>query len=114
MSYQTAIIRLKEIGYEIFLQGDCIRYKFKGRGTLPESEVRALLDYIKSNKNEIIRYLKGSSTPMPYIADFGSLVIPFDSPNRFHWWNKGQSVLKTLEELKANDEIIKKYKTNYN
>ena len=100
------------LGYEIFLYGDCIRYKFKGKGTLPESEVRALLDYIKSNKNEIIRYLKGSSTPMPYITDFGSLVIPFDSPNRFHWWNRGQGICDTLRELGRCD-LIHKYKSIY-
>lgn len=107
MSGQDVISKLQLLGYELFLRGNYIHYKFKGRGTLPESEVRALLDYIKSNKSEISQYLK--DTPKPYIRN-GILHIPFDSPSRFHWWNRGQSVLDTLKELKASEEIIKKYR----
>ncbi|MCR4319178.1 MAG: hypothetical protein NUV74_02435 [Candidatus Brocadiaceae bacterium] len=49
----------------------------------------------------------------PYITDFGSLVIPFDSDRRFHWWNRGQSIHDTLRELGASDEILKRYKSPY-
>jgi hypothetical protein len=28
---------------------------------------------------------------MPYITAGGDLVIPFDSPERYHWWKDGQS-----------------------
>lgn len=52
----------------------------------------------------------GKIKPLPYITNYGSLVIPFDSPQEYHWWNRGQSVLKTLEELKADNEIVQKYK----
>jgi len=48
--------------------------------------------------------------PLPYIADYGTLIIPHNSPSRFHWWNRGQSVCDTLKELGASDEIIKRYK----
>lgn len=48
----------------------------------------------------------------PYITDFGSLVIPFDSDRRFWWWNRGQSVCDTLREFGRCDLIIK-YKSIY-
>jgi hypothetical protein len=38
---------------------------------------------------------------LPYLAADGTLVIPFDSPSRFHWWNGGQSVTATLAEVRA-------------
>lgn len=48
--------------------------------------------------------------PIPYITNFGSLVIPFNSECKYHWWNRGQSVRDTLKELGASEEIIKRYK----
>lgn len=50
---------------------------------------------------------------LPYM-DNGVLRIPFDSPQKYHWWNRGQCVVKTLEELKVDEEIIKRYRTNNN
>lgn len=37
---------------------------------------------------------------LPYLTPEGSLVIPFDSPARFHWWKGGQSVAATLAEVR--------------
>lgn len=52
---------------------------------------------------------KGAKFTEPYIKD-GELVIPFDSDPRFHYWKKcGQSIFDTLRELKASDEVWKKY-----
>ncbi len=48
----------------------------------------------------------------PYITDFGSLVIPFDSDRHFWWWNNGQSLCDTLNELGRCD-LIEKYKSPY-
>lgn len=31
----------------------------------------------------------------------GELRIPFDSPARFRWWDKGQTIIETLQELGA-------------
>jgi len=36
---------------------------------------------------------------LPYFTPGGTLVIPFDSPTRFHWWNGGQSIKQTHSEL---------------
>ena len=52
----------------------------------------------------------GKLQPLPYITDYETLIIPHNSPSRFHWWNRGQSVVDTLKELRASDEIIKRYK----
>lgn len=37
---------------------------------------------------------------MPYLTSDGTLVIPFDSPERFHWWKGGQTVTETRKEVK--------------
>ena len=37
---------------------------------------------------------------LPFLTAAGDLVIPFDSPERFHWWRGGQSVAATLAEVK--------------
>lgn len=64
---------------------------------LPEQSARLLIE-------------AGKIKPMPFITRWGTLTIPHNSPERYHWWNRGQSILKTLEELKADNEIIQKYK----
>ncbi|NUO10028.1 MAG: hypothetical protein HUU08_15375 [Candidatus Brocadia sp.] len=48
--------------------------------------------------------------PLPYITDFGCLIIPYNSPIRYHWWNGGQSVVNTLFELGASCEVLAKYR----
>jgi len=35
----------------------------------------------------------------PFLTPGGTLVIPFDSPERYHWWRGGQSVAATLREV---------------
>jgi hypothetical protein len=37
---------------------------------------------------------------VPHFTLGGTLVVPFDSPQRFHWWKSGQSVALTLADLK--------------
>jgi hypothetical protein len=47
------------------------------------------------------------SVPLPYLTPSGDLVIPFKSPERYHWWKEGgQSIRQTMQELlerKEND-----------
>ncbi|HIC90539.1 MAG TPA: hypothetical protein EYP21_00445 [Syntrophaceae bacterium] len=45
----------------------------------------------------------------PYLDRRGTLIIPFDCDPRYHWWNNGQSIIETLKELGASEDIIKKY-----
>ncbi|MBI5386775.1 MAG: hypothetical protein HZA90_19055 [Verrucomicrobia bacterium] len=42
----------------------------------------------------------GKKRRLPFLTPGGTLVIPFDSPARFHWWNGGQSVKETLAEVR--------------
>lgn len=48
----------------------------------------------------------------PYVTDFGVLVIPFNSPEKYHYWAGGQSTCDTLKELGRCD-LIPKYKSIY-
>src|SRR4030095_14708589 len=45
----------------------------------------------------------------PYLNHRNELVIPFASDPRFHWWNGGQSIATTLEELHASAEVRQRY-----
>jgi hypothetical protein len=36
---------------------------------------------------------------LPYLTPSGDLVIPFDSPERYHYWKDGQSPEETKEEI---------------
>lgn len=45
----------------------------------------------------------GGGPPLPYLTPGGTLVIPFDSPERYHWWKldgERLSVAETLNEVK--------------
>ncbi len=41
---------------------------------------------------------------LPYLTTSGDLVIPFDSPERYHWWKGGQSIRRTKQELMERKE----------
>ncbi len=42
-----------------------------------------------------------SGERLPFLTAGGDLSIPFDSPERYHWWRGGQSVETTLAEVRA-------------
>jgi len=46
----------------------------------------------------------GAGERLPYLTAGGDLVIPFDSPERYHWWKpdgERQSVAETLREVRG-------------
>ena len=46
--------------------------------------------------------------PLPYFTPGGTLVIPFASPERYHWWKPGgQSVAVTREEVLERSEVCR-------
>jgi hypothetical protein len=47
------------------------------------------------------------SEELPYLTAGGDLVIPFDSPERYHYWRGGQSVAETKREVLARLGIKK-------
>lgn len=43
-----------------------------------------------------------SELPKPYFKPDGTLVIPFDSDPKYHWWKQGgQKLQKTIEAVRA-------------
>jgi hypothetical protein len=42
---------------------------------------------------------------LPHLLSDGTLVIPFESPERYHWWKGGQPVRRTLVELLERKEL---------
>ena len=47
----------------------------------------------------------GKALRVPYLTSGGTLVIPFDSDPKYHWWKTGQSVAQTLAETLARLEM---------
>jgi hypothetical protein len=46
---------------------------------------------------------------LPYVTEFNSLVIPFNSPARYHYWKGGMSPCDVLKELGRCD-LLDKYR----
>jgi len=42
----------------------------------------------------------------PFMSPGGTLVIPFESPEHYHWWKGGQSVALTLQEVKERMNYV--------
>jgi hypothetical protein len=42
---------------------------------------------------------------LPFLTAGGDLSIPFDSPERYHWWKGGQSVEQTRADVLARLEM---------
>ncbi len=49
----------------------------------------------------------------PYISTFDTLIIPWNSDKKYHYWAGGQSICVTLRELGRCD-LIPKYRSIYN
>lgn len=114
------IERLKCLGYSLTLEGGRVRFRLAGVGEPPE-EAKTLLETLKACKTEVVAYLK-SDMPRPYLDSDGSLVIPFGSDPRYHWWlgshcarptpcvgapnamGNGQSVAETMKEITGGKE----------
>jgi hypothetical protein len=44
---------------------------------------------------------------LPHLTPAGDLIIPFDSPERYHWWKSGgQSVKQTLAEISERTKEV--------
>jgi hypothetical protein len=41
---------------------------------------------------------------LPHLTASGDLVIPFNSPKRYHWWAGGQSIRQTRQEIMERKE----------
>jgi hypothetical protein len=48
-----------------------------------------------------VRSVREEKQRQPHFLGDGTLVIPFESDERFHWWKSGQSVAATLAEVRG-------------
>lgn len=59
---------------------------------------------------EGVRSVRTEKEELPYLTQHGTLVIPFSSPERYHWWKGGQTAeqtkLEILERMKAHGVSI--------
>lgn len=78
------------------------------REGLKELKNGQVLKISEKSADQLIKL--GKIKPLPYISDYGSLIIPHNSPERYHWWNGGQSLKNTLFELGASSEVLAKYR----
>lgn len=53
----------------------------------------------KSRADALNQRDNGRPLRKPYLAADGTLVIPFDSDPKYHWWKGGQSVALTRAEV---------------
>lgn len=49
---------------------------------------------------EVVLAPTNSGERLPFLTRGGDLSIPFDSPERYHWWRGGQRAAETLREVK--------------
>jgi hypothetical protein len=78
------------------------------RGTTVDNEGIEKEVYILKGFDEGVRCVRqqtcSDSGRLPYLTPSGDLVIPFDSPGRYHWWTGGQSPRRTMQELLGRKE----------
>jgi|GEM_PF-6405989 hypothetical protein len=59
---------------------------------------------VSMSEDLALRLIQGGKVkllPMPYFGPDGDVVIPFVTDSRYQWWKGGQSVEKTIEEIRA-------------
>jgi len=72
--------------------------RLRCRGTL-EPLTSDLLRQLKDNKTEIINFVREWQKGGPFLQPNGSLVIPFNSDPKYHWWNKGMPLQNVRAEF---------------
>lgn len=86
---------LSKRGIKVWLMGERVRVFPKERLTDDlRREIAKHRDALVAELSEL-----EAALPKPYFRRNGSLVIPFDSPKRYHWWAGGQSVSETIKEI---------------
>ncbi|MCL5102951.1 MAG: hypothetical protein M1133_02390 [Armatimonadetes bacterium] len=86
---------LTKVGISVWLMDGKVRVFPKSRLT---DDLRVL---IAANRDALIAEIAEieSRLPRPHLNSCGDVVIPFNSPQRYHWWKGGQSVEQTRCEI---------------
>ena len=74
-----------------------VKLRAYARGELPPVLVE-MPEKLKDSDSAVPSVPPGER--LPFLTAGGDLSIPFDSPERYHWWRGGQSVAQTLLEVK--------------
>lgn len=71
-----------------------------------DSEIEKYKTHICKDFDEGVRCVRVKKEKLPHLTQAGDLVIPFDSPEWYHWWKSGQSVKATLAELRERAKEV--------
>ena len=91
----TIVNELDRRGIKVWLMGGKVRVFPK---LLLTGELKQM---VLENRSALVEELTRieASQPKPFFNRVGDLVIPFNSPQRYHWWAGGQSVKETILEI---------------
>ena len=98
-SFDMGIVEeLDRRGVSVWLIGDKLRVFPKSFLT---DEVRRIVTENRATLVDELRKIE-SGLPRPYFHQCGDLVIPFNSPKKYHWWVGGHTVRETITEINDN------------
>ncbi len=63
MTVKELVSELQNLGYDLYLDGENIRYRFHALVDPPKERTAVLLDSLKRNKPEVILYLRNNERP---------------------------------------------------
>lgn len=69
------VSELKNHGYDIYLEGENLRYKFHSLIEPPKERIAVLLDSLKRNKLEVISYLRAKESPNKATSSYDAGVM---------------------------------------
>ncbi len=106
--------------FKVKVKGEIVVMVVGGVIDLPEAAAQMFIEKGKiepvsepvDNLAERMAIMGENTNPdevLPYVTEFNSLVIPFNSPARYHYWKGGQSPCDTLKELGRCD-LLDKYR----
>lgn len=72
-------------------------------------EERATIREFDGNQTRVEAELGAIEDVMPYLENGKLLNIPHNSPQKYRYWQGGQSIEETLRELGASEETLKHY-----
>lgn len=102
MKPQEIIQKIERVGHISVVDNSRLRIEVPP-GYLTKEDKQIL----REKKKEVIHHLQAMAKP--YLDERGVLVIPFNCDPKYKWWQGGQQVMETLQELNAPPEIMSRY-----
>lgn len=89
---------LSKLGIRVWPMGDKVRAFPKP--LLTDSVKQVILENRAALVEELTK--READLPRPYFHRCGDLVIPINSPKRYHWWAGGQPVSESIKEINGD------------